>query len=47
MQFARDPNRASSCDNDGMPGNEITIAEGLVPIDFSSNETFRIKAEWK
>jgi len=47
VQFARDPNRASSCDNDGMPGNEITIAEGLVPVDFSSNETFRIKAEWK
>jgi hypothetical protein len=47
VQFARDPNHATGCDNDGMPGNEITIAEGMVPVDFSSNETFRVKAEWK
>jgi hypothetical protein len=47
VQFARDPNRAVGCDNEGMPGNEITIAEGLVPVDFSSNETFRVKTEWK
>ena len=47
LQFARDPNRAVGCDNDAMPWNEITLAEGMVPVDFSSNETFRVKAEWK
>ncbi len=46
VKFARDPNRASSLSGDGVPGAEIGLNNGGVPVDFSASETFRIKAEW-
>jgi hypothetical protein len=46
IKFARDPNRAVSFSGDDHPGGEIGLTGGGVPVDFSANETFRIRAEW-
>lgn len=47
IKFARDPNRTSSLSGDDSPGAEINLTNGGVPVDFSANETFRIRAEWQ
>ncbi len=47
IQFARDPNRAVNFGGDDREGSTIDIAGGAVAVDFSANETFRVKAEWQ
>lgn len=46
IKFARDPNRASPFSGDDRPGTDLEVNGGGVSIDFSANETFRIRAEW-
>jgi hypothetical protein len=46
VRFARDPNRVRLIDGAGVAGAELTVAEGGAAIDFSANETLRVKAEW-
>jgi hypothetical protein len=49
--FARDPNRAELVDGTGKALQPLTLraASGgseAVPLEYSANETFRVKAEW-
>lgn len=46
LRFARDPNRAGLVDGEGRPVNEIVLADGAVPMEFSAGEAFRVKVEW-
>jgi hypothetical protein len=46
LNFARDPNRASTVNNEGVPASELTLAEGKIPMDFSANQTYCVRAEW-
>ena len=47
IQFARDPANAMAIDNDGKPGAELEPRVGEIPLEFSANETIRVRAEWE
>jgi hypothetical protein len=46
IRFARDPARALLVDGEGRDLHPISMVEGGIPVDFSANEAFRIRAEW-
>ncbi|MCU0702592.1 MAG: hypothetical protein MUF18_01210 [Fimbriiglobus sp.] len=46
VKFARDPDRVSHSSGDDVPGAEIPLNAGGATLDFSANETFRVRAEW-
>ena len=47
IRFARDPSRAMAIDNEGAPGSPLEPSAGEIPLDFSGNETLRVRAEWE
>lgn len=47
FRFAKDPTRAAAIDGEGVEQQEITLADGAIPLDFSASEAFRFLAEWK
>ena len=46
LRFAKDAARAGLIDGEGQLLNEITVAEGAVPMEFSAGEAFRVRVEW-
>jgi hypothetical protein len=46
LRFAKDAARAGLIDGEGHAVNEIVVADGAVPMEFSSGEAFRVKVEW-
>jgi hypothetical protein len=46
LQLARAPVRAVTTDGEGHPLHELTLVGGAVPLEFSANETIRVRAEW-
>ena len=47
IQFARDPVDATVFDNEGNPGSTLEPRAGEIPLEFSANETLRVRAEWE
>ena len=47
IQFARDPADATVFDNEGNPGATLEPRAGEIPLEFSANETLRVRAEWE
>jgi hypothetical protein len=46
LRFAKDPTHAAGIDGEGTEQLTITLADGAIPLEFSANEAFRVKAEW-
>lgn len=46
FQFARNPTRSTTVDAFGQPGYNLTMHDGIIPLEFSANEAFRVRAEW-
>lgn len=46
LRFARGVERATLTDGEGQLLQEVTLADGVVPLEFSAGEAFRVKAEW-
>jgi alpha-mannosidase len=47
MRFARDPSRASLIDATGAALQPLTLTGDAVQIEYSANETLRVKLEWE
>jgi hypothetical protein len=46
LRFARPPAGAALVDGEGAELHRLTPAAGAVPLEFSANEAFRVRAEW-
>ncbi|MCZ2343131.1 MAG: hypothetical protein LC104_15265 [Bacteroidales bacterium] len=46
FRFARDPQAAGLIDAEGNPQLVLGIEEGMIPLEFSANESFRLRVEW-
>ena len=46
LRFAKPPTRAAVIDGTGTEADELTVANGAVPLEFSANEVRRVRAEW-
>ncbi len=47
LRFARDPSRASLIDGEGKSLHPLTMTAEAVLLEFSANETFRVKLDWE
>ncbi len=46
LRFAKDVAHAGTIDGEGQALQTLTVADGGVPLEFSANESFRVRAEW-
>ncbi|MGL6096918.1 MAG: hypothetical protein ACRC7O_14120, partial [Fimbriiglobus sp.] len=46
LTFGRTPTSASAIDGEGTVAHPLTVADGGIPLEFSANEAFRVRAEW-
>ncbi len=46
LRFARGVERAGLIDGEGNLLQDVTLADGVIPLEFSAGEAFRVRAEW-
>lgn len=46
LRFARNVDRACLIDGEGHSLQDLTLADGVIPLEFSAGEAFRVKVEW-